>query len=93
MNEEVREDIRADIKKKILEGEPVGGQVLPKNPVRIEVRRKSAGLMQVRVIYSDQAPYYFNVGKEELCQNCTQGRSAVRSCVCTQRTASCTRSR
>jgi hypothetical protein len=57
----IKRQIRDETERMIKEGTPINGQVLPKNFVRIEVKGKGKNNLQVRVIYRDQAPYYFDM--------------------------------
>lgn len=63
MNElsNIKNTIRQDIAGKIESGVQIGGEILPKNPIRVEIVGKSISALQARIIYRDMAPYYFNV--------------------------------
>jgi hypothetical protein len=51
--------IMSDISERILRHEIIDGNILPDNPMAIQVVGKSEANLQVRVIYRDVAPYYF----------------------------------
>jgi hypothetical protein len=57
----IKAQIRRDTARMIEQGEPVGGQILPKHPWRIDVVGKGKNNLQVRVFYKNQAPYYFDM--------------------------------
>jgi hypothetical protein len=57
----IKRQIRDETERMIREGIPVDGKVLPTNFVRIDVVGKGRNNLQVRVVYRDQAPYYFNM--------------------------------
>lgn len=57
---EVKEHAESDLRAKIARGEPVAGEVLPPDPLRIEVTGRGSEL-QARVIYRGQAPYYLDL--------------------------------
>jgi hypothetical protein len=53
-----------DIRDRIARGEPIGGEVLPYGPYRIEIRGTSPDKLQARIMYKDRAPYFFNIAPE-----------------------------
>ncbi len=59
--EETKREAIADIKHRIDYGIAVGDEVLLRNYLRIEVIGKSIENLQARIIYPDQAPFYFQV--------------------------------
>jgi len=61
----VKELACRDLAELIAKGEPIAGEVLPKNPIRIEVVGRTIDKLQARVMYSDRAPYYFNLKQVE----------------------------
>jgi hypothetical protein len=61
---EIKKDIITDITSLINHRMPISGEVLPPNPLRIEVVGKNKDDLQVRVIYKDQAPFYFRRVRE-----------------------------
>ena len=62
--EGTKKAIAANLKFMISAGQLIAGDLLPFNPVRIDVVGKSESNLQARVIYADQAPYYLNVHVE-----------------------------
>jgi hypothetical protein len=61
---EIKKDIITDIQSLIRNQTPIAGELLPPNPLRIEVIGKNADNLEIRVIYNDQAPYYFKRARE-----------------------------
>jgi hypothetical protein len=59
--DEAKAAVERDIRRKIEAGEPLAGELLPKDPVRIDVVGRAPWDMQVRVVYADRAPFYFDV--------------------------------
>jgi len=45
----------------IEQGIPFNGEILPKNPWRIDVVGKGKNNLQCRIYYKGQAPYYFDM--------------------------------
>jgi hypothetical protein len=58
---EIKQEAAFDIAQRIDHGDAIGGEVLPKNPITIQIVGKSIDNLQARVIYSNTAPFYFRV--------------------------------
>jgi hypothetical protein len=60
--QDVKELITADVLERLATGEPLDGEVLDPDPLRIEVIGRSRLRLQLRIIYDDgRLPRYFNV--------------------------------
>jgi hypothetical protein len=61
--DEIKAAAEADLRARIAAGDEIAGQVLPPDPIHIEVRGRRADDLQARVVYRDVAPYYLRVSR------------------------------
>ena len=63
---EIKQAAREDIRNRIDAGDVVGGEILPRNPLRIEITGRNPSALEARIIYRDAAPYYFRFSPDQV---------------------------